>query len=165
MKRGRSGTVRCTNKLGNDTASSLVPGDSLATRHPGTPSVCTLVLMWPFARFSWPSSRRGCTCRGAQSEGVFSGKCPDENLQRSPGTEEGWRSSWTGVALARRANWPPKRRWCVHCTVTALQTTSCRVRWGCTESSQAEERSHAPGAPRSPADAQLVVGGWRPVVT
>ena len=42
------------------------------TPPPGTPFVCTLVPMWLFTRFSWPSSRRVCTCRDAQSEGVCS---------------------------------------------------------------------------------------------
>ena len=71
---------------GNDAASSFVPGDFPPTPPPGTPSVCALVPMWPFTRFSGPSSRRVCTCRGAQSEGVYSGECSGENLQRSPGT-------------------------------------------------------------------------------
>ena len=67
--RGRSGSVRCPDKSGNDAASSFVPGDAPPTPPLGTPSVCT--------RFSWPSLRRVFICRGVQSEGFvfFRRKC------------------------------------------------------------------------------------------
>ena len=85
------------------------------------------------------SSRRVCTCRGAQSEGVYFGECSCENLQRSPGTRshqsmvrdmdvpapdvhDGRRLEVVVDLLQLRGgpNWPSTRQWCVHCTVMAL---------------------------------------------
>ena len=132
-RRGWSGSVRGTNKSGNDAVSSFVQGDSPPTPPPSTPSVGTLVPMWPFTRFSWPSSRRVCTCsmllrmfwrESAEKPGdafapiswCVTWMC---RLLMSM-TEEGWRSSWTGCPCEEGPNWPSTRRWCVHCTVMAL---------------------------------------------
>ena len=175
-RRGGCCFVRCTNKSVNDPVSSFVQGDSPPTLPPGTPFVCTLVPMWPFTRFSWPSFRRVCT--DSQSEGACSSECSGENLQGrfrtnfmvrdmdvpAPNVHDG--SSWTGCPCEEGPNWPSTRRWCVHCTVMALHDDKLPSVMGLHGSRKAEERSHVPGAPQSP-QTQLVVisGGWRLVVT